>query len=133
LQKKGYLFFPDKTYPNLGRVCIIETAKNYLRWEKLEPDHRPYYDAYPYVDIYQTYPQSGNFVEVRHGPPCKFETSTVFPLGITTIYDKPFFAPHNTTQYLKQLYGPKFMEIPPKGKRSPHGAYSDACKADWQN
>jgi len=132
LEKNGYMFFPDKTYPNLGRVCMIETATKYRKWEKMEPEKDYYYDAYPYVDIYQIVSAGDDKLAVKHGPACIFRKSTIYPLVRTAIENKPVWAPANSTTYLRQLYGPDFMQIPPQDKQHPHGAYSMACKPEWQ-
>jgi phosphorylcholine metabolism protein LicD len=124
----GYKFFYDKKYPDIGRVCITERNTKYLKYEKFLPEKADYYNAYPYADLYQTSTKEKNSVVVMYGPQCRFSMDTVYPLTRIKLYDLEVKAPHNYTQYLTQLYGPKFMDPPPNNLRTGHGAYSEACK-----
>jgi len=125
LLDQGYYLFYDKKVPDIGRVCIIDIPK-YNKLAITSRDVRPYYNNYPYVDLYQTDIKYSKVV-VKHGPLCKFDPEIVFPPTKVKLYDRELYAPRNSTAYLTQLYG-DFMEIPPKDKRTGHGAYSEACK-----
>eukprot|EP01116_Phalansterium_solitarium_P002153 TRINITY_DN12015_c0_g1_i1.p1 TRINITY_DN12015_c0_g1~~TRINITY_DN12015_c0_g1_i1.p1 ORF type:complete len:345 (+),score=60.21 TRINITY_DN12015_c0_g1_i1:156-1190(+) len=133
LEKMGYLFFYDRKYPDIGRMCITDDAERYLKYAKGDVvEKADYFNAYPYADIYQTsVREKAGVVSVRYGPGCKWHEKTIFPLTRVTLYGREMYAPGNYTQYLSQLYGPDWR-IPPKGLRSGHGLYSDACKKEWQ-
>lgn len=127
LEAKGYVFFYDKKYPDIGRMCITESAKKFRKWERLQPEKAEYFNAYPYSDIYQTDTKYKDSVVVKFGPLCRFPLNVVYPLHRMTAMGRSFSVPRNTTAYLTQLYG-DWKTIPPKEKQTGHGAYSDSCK-----
>lgn len=141
LEAKGYRFFYDKKYPDIGRACVTEkVGPRFTKWELPEPDVRNYYNHYPYIDIYSTHEDTVKArekgpeapVRVKFGPQCTYNVKTIFPLKKVSLYGHQMFAPNNTTKYLTQLYGPNFMQPPDMRLRSGHGGYNDACKPEWQ-
>jgi len=128
LEKNGFMFFYDKSYPELGRVCITDKSAKYKRWEKIVTEDSMYYNAYVYADIYEGLDVGGDKYMVKFGPPCRFNKNDIFPLTKVQLYDRMMFSPKNYTNYLTQIYGPDFMQPPPKHLISGHGAYSESCK-----
>lgn len=59
----------------------------------------------------------------------------IFPLGEVTFENRVFLAPNNQDAYLKNLYGEKYMELPPENQRKTHMnfvAKSDVDKWEWK-
>lgn len=128
LQKNGYLFFYDKKYPDLGRLCITDDNVKFKKFEKTIPESTPYYDSgYPYVDLYQATLKNDQYI-VKFGPPCKFNKNIILPLSKVELLGRKVYAPGNYSAYLSQIYGPSYLTPPPPGQRHAHGAYSEACK-----
>ena len=88
----------------MGRVCIIETSTQYLEWERRTPENSFYYDAYPYVDIYQAALAGDKYWDVRHGPPCRYKDETIMPLTRAVIEGKQVWAPANSRYFSFRKY-----------------------------
>eukprot|EP01114_Cavostelium_apophysatum_P020122 TRINITY_DN6654_c0_g1_i1.p1 TRINITY_DN6654_c0_g1~~TRINITY_DN6654_c0_g1_i1.p1 ORF type:complete len:312 (+),score=37.46 TRINITY_DN6654_c0_g1_i1:154-1089(+) len=127
LHRMGFSFFYDKKAPDIGRVCVTNATK-FKQYEIHTEDTRsPYYNYFPYMDIYQTdLKAEPDAIVVKYGPKCRFKPDIIFPLSKIQLYDRFLSAPANTDAYLTQIYGVNYTQPPPK--RHAHGVYSESCK-----
>jgi phosphorylcholine metabolism protein LicD len=126
-EQRGFTIFADKN--NMARFCVA--GGKYLRWQLAAFDGVPYYDAFPYVDIYKV-PLNKDTIEVIAGPRCKFQKDVILPLQKIPFYDRLVSAPRNASQYLHQLYGPQWRPTPAREQQNIHGSYGKACQKEWQ-
>jgi len=133
LARHGFFFFYDKKSPGIGRVCITDRSKLFIKFDKGEVvEKEQYYDDYPYVDIYQVNEaQNAPTFSVVYGPDCHWKREFVFPLTKIKLYDREVYAPGNSSAYLHMLYGPNWFEPPTPELKRKQGAYDKACKPDW--
>jgi len=127
LSKYGLVYFTDKKYPDIGRICATPESP----WNKFKitkPNDVDYFDAYPYVDIYQLVNiKQINSLMIKFGPPCKFTMDEIYPFSKTKIYGREVFAPAKPHEFLKKVYGPDYMIPLSLDQRGGHGLYSEAC------
>lgn len=119
LQAKGLDLFMDR-FGEMHRVCISDRSGLFQRWKRTEKDELPYFELYPYLDVYPLVTIDNDKWTYDKGADCRYPDSEFFPLSMVTLLGKRFPGPAKPDKHLTQLYGKDYILTPPPENRSIH-------------